>query len=157
MSTMANSMDAFLEFQQALNAGIPVNYLDGGYFELQDEFVSGRRFCYAKVIDSELQVLVTFGSEETINGVDCYSVNYSVGEKYRGRGLAVEAVNIGIEELKNHLSRSNIKKFYVDAIVDETNIHSIEVAKKLFPGPGIAKPDYYSGTPSLYFNRLIVI
>lgn len=151
---MANPMDAFLDFQHALNAGMSVSKLDAGYIERQDEIPGGRRFSYAKIADREVQVLVTFGSEESISGVDCYSVNYAVGEKHRGRGLAVEAVNKGIEELKKHYKSARSKRFYVDAIVDVTNIHSIAVAKKLFPGPGIATPDFNSGTPALYFNRL---
>ena len=154
MSTMANPMDALHDFQRALNAGMSVNHLDAGYIERLDDIASGRRFCYAKVVAGEVHVLVTFGSEDQIKGVDCYSVNYAVGEKHRGRGLAVEAVNKGIEEIKKHYRRAKINKFYVDAIADVRNVHSIEVAKKIFPKPGIAARDLFSGTPSRYFLQL---
>lgn len=151
MSLMDNPMDGLLGFQQALNEGMPVNKLDANYVIFHDKTESGNRYSFAKVIDGEAQSLATFGQEEPIKGLDCYSINYSVNEKYRGRGLAVETVNKGIEELKKKFSRS----FFVDAIIDETNIHSINVAKKIFSNSGINTNDHLSGAPSLLFHKLI--
>ena len=155
MLLMANPIDGLHDFQQALNIGMPVSKLDAGYIERYDEIDGRKRYSYAKVVDGEVQALATFGEEELIKGVNCYSVNYSVGEKYRKRGLAVEAVNKGIEELKKKFIRLKNKSFYVDAIIDVTNIQSLGVAKKLFSGPGLPMPDSYSGAPALYFNRRI--
>lgn len=156
-SLMANPMDGFNDFQQALKMGMPVHKLDAGYVGRYDEIDSGKRYCYAKVVDGEVQALATFGQEEPIGGVSCYSVNYSVGEKHRRRGLAVEVVNKGIEELKKEFGRLKIKSFHVDAMIDVTNDASLGVARKLFSGSGLPKPDAYSGTPALYFNKLIVL
>lgn len=155
MSLMDNPMNALLAFQQELNAGMPVNNLDASYVFRNDEYNGGKRYSYAIVIDGEVQALATFGQEEPINGVDCYSVNYYVNEKHRGRGLAVEVVNKGIKELRNDLALISVRKFIVDAIIDVTNVHSIRVAEKLFPGPGKTMKDYYTGVPSLYFRKLI--
>lgn len=155
MSLMADPMDAFYDFQKALQMGMEVIQINEGYIFRYDEDNGRKRYSYAKRVNGEVQALATFGQEDPINGVDCYSVNYSVGEKHRRRGLAVEVVNKGIEELKKEFSQLKIKCFYVDAMIAETNTNSIKVAKKLFPRPGIPKRDLYSGIPSLYFNKLV--
>lgn len=155
MSLIADTLEAFYDFQKALQMGMEVIQLNEGYIFRYDEYSGRKRYSYAKRVNGEVQALATFGQEDPINGVDCYSVNYSVGKKHRRRGLAVEVVNTGIEELRKEFSRLKIKCFYVDAMIAETNINSIKVAKKLFPRPGIPKSDLFSGTPSLYFNKLI--
>ncbi|MBK7889295.1 MAG: GNAT family N-acetyltransferase [Bdellovibrionales bacterium] len=142
MSPTLNHMDGLLSLQQALNSGLRVNKLDADYIEHLDEIPSGRRYCYAKVVAGEVQALATFGQEESINSVDCYSLNYAVSEKYRRRGLAVEIVNRGLEELKKHLRKSK-KSFYVDAIVEMTNTPSIEVAKKTISRKRLAATRFF--------------
>lgn len=98
-----------------------------------------------------------FGLEDPINGVVCYNVGYAVNEGHRGRGLAVEAVNIGIANLKNELSRTGLKIFYLEAVIDLMNIHSVRVAEKLFASSGVAMNERDTGTPALYFKKLIAI
>lgn len=146
-------MEGLLGLQQALNAGMQGGQLNGNFLAFHDIIESKNRYWFAKVIEGEVLSLATFREEETIKGVSCYGINYNVAEKYRGRGLAAETVNKGIEELKINFQRS----FYVDAIIDEKNIHSIRVAKKIFPDSGAKAKDYFSGTPSLYFRKLIAI
>lgn len=159
MSSMANPMDALISLQQALNDGVPVDLreLDSGYHLIYDEPNGGRRFSYPKIIRGDVQALAIFGLVEPINGVTCFSVGYAVHEKYRGRNLAVEAVNRGIDELKRGFGRTRMQSFYVEAVIDETNAYSISVAKKLFSGSGKPMNDSYSGTPSLYFSRLVAV
>lgn len=159
MSLMANPMDALRMLQKLVDSGPPIDSssLDEGYLKMYDEPDGRKRFSYAKIIDGEIQVLVTFGQEEPYRGVPRYSVNYAVNESHRGRGLAVEAVNKGIEELKKEFSQIKMKGFYIEAIIDVTNTHSIKVAKTLFPRPGVETEDSGSGTPSLLFFKLIVL
>jgi len=159
MSSMADPMIALRSFQQALSAGASVDSpgLGGGYVLLYDEPNGGKRYSFPKIIDGEVQVLSIFGLVEPLDGVVCYSVGYAVSEKHRGHGLAVEAVNKGIEVLKETLSRTELRKFYVEALIDRMNIHSIRVAEQLFPGPGIAARDSYTGTPALHFKKLILL
>ncbi len=160
MSLMANPMDALLSYQHALNAGtIYTHEMDGCYLKRYGEVKSGKRYDYVKIVYGEVQALAIFGEEEPpFNGVNRYSVGYAVSETRRGRGLAVEAVNKGIEELKKEFGRVGMKSFYLEAVVGETNSHSIKVAKELFPGSaGKATTDSESGTPSLLFYKLIGI
>ncbi|MBK9293427.1 MAG: hypothetical protein IPM57_03135 [Oligoflexia bacterium] len=157
MSKIPDPMEGLRSFQQMLDTGIHLKNLGTDYLGGYDEAPGRKRYSFAKVVDGEVQSLATFGQEDPINGVENYSINYSVSEKYRGRGLAVEVANKGIEELAKIYRETNTKSFRVDAIIDLMNTHSIKVAKKLFPGPGIKTKDHFTGIPSLYFVKLIVI
>ncbi len=157
---MADPMIALREIQQALKNGIPFDHreLTDGYIMLDKDFPdSGKTYSYAKVIDGEVQALAIFAVEDPFKNVDRYSVGYAVKEIYRGRGLAVEAVSRGIEELKTRFRNTKTKSFYIEALIDVLNTHSIDVAKKIFPGPGFLSEDQYTGTPVLLFYKLIVI
>jgi RimJ/RimL family protein N-acetyltransferase len=159
MSLMADPMIALLGLQQALSSSPPVDPadLDEGYIKMYDEPNGGKRYSYAKIIDGEVQAVSIFGLEDPIGGVDCYNVGYAVNENHRGCGLAIEAVNKGIEDLKKRFSLTKMERFYVEAVIDATNSYSIEVAEKLFPGPGEAIMEKYTGSRALQFKRLIVI
>jgi len=157
---MADPMVALLKFQQALNDGIAIidpNELDEGYLKMYDELPSGKRYSYAKVVDREVQTVSIFGYEDPFRGVDRFSVGYAVKENHRGRRLSIEAVNKGIEDLKDKLRPTGKKSFYVEALVDKKNSPSIRIAQQLFPGTGVASVDSETGTPSLLFYKLIAI
>lgn len=150
---LVEHMQGLRSLQSALDRGGLVDFieLDADYKMIYDEPNGRKRFWYPKIVDGEVQVLVTFGLESgAYKGTDRYIVNYAVSEKYRGRGLAIEAVNTGVEDLKNRL-----KRFYLEALIDETNIHSIKVAKKLFPDAAAPTTDEASGKPALLFFKLI--
>lgn len=85
------------------------------------------------------------------------SVGYAVNESYRRRGLAIAAINKGIEDLKKIFSATKIKNFYVDAVIDQTNLSSIKVAEKIFSGSGEVIIETYSKRPLLHFKKLITI
>ena len=152
-------MIALLHFQQALNEGLSIDphQLNEDYLVMYDEPNGGKRHSYAKIINGEVQALAIFGLEEPINGIVCYNVGYAVHMNHRGRGLAVEAVNIGLDKLRNELSLAGVKSFYLEAVIDVVNSHSILVAKKLFSKNGILINERDTGTLSLHFKKLIII
>ena len=156
---MADPIIVLCKLQEKINAGAPVDprSLDEGYVKLSDEPNGGQRYSYAKIIDGEVQALSIFGLADPIEGVTCFNVGYAVKESHRGRGLALEAVNKGLKDLKEKFSRTDMRSFFVEAVIDKTNAHSIKVAGQLFPGTGVATKDHCTGTPALYFKRLIVI
>lgn len=156
MADMANPMDALLSYQQALRAGMPfdLNDLDAdAYWKRNGEVAGATRFDYVKIIDGEVQALAMFVEEEPHNGTARYSIAYAVSETHRGRGLAVEAINKGIEDLKEKYSRVRVKSFYVEALIDQTNTPSIKVAKQVLSESGFATPDSETDTPALLFYR----
>ncbi len=159
MSSMPDPMNVLRSLQQAVTAADPTDYPpDGeGYVIMRDEKNVGRRFDFAKIIIGEVQAIAIFGLEEPVNGVTAYTIAYAVKENHRRRGLAVEAVNKGIKEMKTFLGRTSASVFYMEAVIDKTNIPSLKVAAKLFSKPGVAMNDAYTGTPSLFFARLITI
>lgn len=158
MSSMPNPMEVLLSLQESLNVGMPTNpcYLDPNYKMIFDEPNGGKRYSYSKIIDNEVQAMSIFGLVEPIDGIVCFSVGYAVSQRSRGQGLAVEAVNKGIEEMKHGLRRNGLEKFYVEAVIDATNVHSIAVAKKLFSSSGDPMRDSFTKIPALYFKKLIL-
>lgn len=159
MSLMPDLMYALNSLQEEIKLGMPVNpcELDKEYKMIFDEPLGRHRFSYAKIIKGEVQALSVFGAVEPIDSIACFNIGYAVNLKYRGRGLGVEAVNKGIEELRNGLRRAKFKSFYIEAVIDVTNIPSLKVAEKLFPELGKAIKDHGTGTPCLHFTKLIVI
>lgn len=132
--------------------------VDAGYVMFYDEpFEGGKRFSFGKIINSEVQAMSIFGLEDPINGEICYNVGYAVSEFHRGRGLALEIINKGLEHLKNELNRTGLKRFYLEAVIDKNNIHSIKVAEKLFSIKGSPIIEGFTNTPAIHFARLIVI
>jgi len=119
MSLMANPMDALRSYQQALDAGMPVdpNELDADYLKRSGEVAGAKRFDYVKLIDGQVQALAMFVEEEPHNRVARFCLAYAVSENNRGRGLAVEAINKGIEDLRKQFSLAGVKSFYVEALI----------------------------------------
>jgi RimJ/RimL family protein N-acetyltransferase len=155
MSMMADPMIALREIQQGLSNGLSLEEfkLSDDYFTWNKDFPDGgKTYSYVKIVDQVIQTLSIFVVEEPHKGINRYSVGYAVNENYRGRKLAVEAVNKGIEDLKIKFG----KNFYLEALIDEKNTHSINVAKQLFTHSAPSK-DEETGTPALLFYKLIVI
>lgn len=159
MESMANPMDALLEIQKALNSKTPfdVSELDGGYKTWFNEVSNGKKHTFAKIINGEIQALAIFGLVNPVNGIECWSLGYAVSEKYRRRGLAVEAVTKGIEELKKIFSRTSLESFYIEGVIDIENNPSIKLAEKIFSSTGRKIIDEESGRRALLFEKLIVI
>lgn len=160
MSLMPDPTNILLSLQQALDNGMPVvpGELEAGYKMFYDEpFVGGKRYSFAKIINREVQAISIFGLEDPIDEVVCYNVGYAVTKNYRGQGLAFEAVNQGIEKLKYELGQTGLIRFYVEAVIDLMNKPSINVAEKIFSNKGLEMNERDTGTPSLYFKRIIII
>jgi hypothetical protein len=159
MESMANPMNALLEIQEALNSQTPfdVPELGGGYKTWPNEYENGKTHSFAKIINGEIQALAIFGLVNPVNGIECWSLGYAVSENYRRRGLAVEAVKKGLEELKKIFSRASLKSFYIEGVIDIENDPSIKLAEKIFSSTGRKIIDEESGRRALLFEKLIVI
>lgn len=159
MSLMTNPMEALVDYQSVLDSGIEIDpsEFDGVYLKRSGEIVENvTRFDYVKIVDRQVQALAMFVHEDPYNAVERFSVAYAVAEKFRGRNLAIEAVTKGIDDLRQVLARNKVQKFYLEALIDKSNLHSIKVAEKIFLSSGIAAVDDETGTPALLFYRLIV-
>ena len=154
---MANPLDALYEIQQALDLNTPfdVPELDEGYRTWTINNPSGVRHVFAKIINKEILALSIFGLVEPVEGLECWAVGYAVSEKYRRQGLAEEAFYKGLAILKSTRLRNDVKNFYVEAVIDVTNIASLGLAEKLFHSGGEKIIDEESGAPALWFKRLV--
>lgn len=156
MSIMTNPMEALVDYQRVLDSGLEIDpsEFDDDYLKRSGEIVENvTRFDYAKIVDKQVQALAMFVQEEPFKGAVRFSVAYAVAEKFRGRSLAVEAFNKGIADLNKILVQNKVSEFYVEALIDKTNMHSIRVAEKLFLTAGLAILDGETGTPALLFYR----
>jgi hypothetical protein len=71
--------------------------------------------------------------------------------------LALEAINKGLESLKSQYRAAGVREFIVEAIIARTNVPSLQLAKKIFPGEGSPAMDTESNTLSLYFHKVIKV
>lgn len=153
---IADPMIPLLELQRLIDDSPPEpGTLDeDGFAKLQDQRTSGCRYSYVKIVSGEVQALAIFGTENSINGIPSFSIGYAVAEKHRGRGLALEAVKKGIGDLKSRLPKVGIDRIYIEAVIANTNLHSIEVARRIFSTAGRPILEVESLTPSLQFLEL---
>ncbi|MBL7542575.1 MAG: hypothetical protein JNL11_02110 [Bdellovibrionaceae bacterium] len=115
------------------------------------------RYSYAKIISNKVLALSIFAMAQPISGLVCFNIGYAVSRSSRGQNLGVEAVSIGISELEVGLKRNNLKEFYIEAVVEETNYYSIVVANKIFGNTGNKIVDASSGKPAFAFQKIINI
>lgn len=159
MSEIFNPMWALVDLQQAIDRGEDLRFTElANNFKFRYDDVPGAdRFLLAKIVDGEVQSIATFGIMDPIKGVISYSVNYAVSEKHRRRGLAAELFYLGIEVMINRFRHTQLRWFYVEAIIDVANTPSIKLAEKLFSTQGTEIEDEDSGLPVLHFLKLVKI
>ncbi|MER2097539.1 MAG: GNAT family N-acetyltransferase [Pseudomonas qingdaonensis] len=159
MPSMVDPMEGLKSFQNQLKKnGIKVSngeihpevqvHLDhpGGEFRLS----------YANVHHGRVRAFVTYIPSEPFNGLPCFSIGYAVPEKFRNQGLGAEIVEKSIDELKNGYSRNGISKFYIEAVVAESNVPSQKLAEKVIsPVVDRRGNDSFSGEPALTYMRLV--
>lgn len=161
MSQMPDMMESLKSLQDALDNGeflqMQTCVLNKQYKVILDHPMGNARFSYAKMDKGQVRAFSVFVQADHINGVPCFNIGYAVQQKYRGKGLAVEAVNVGVEELKNGLGRAWVKEFYIESVIDVSNLASIKVSEKLFATTGTEVTDSNSQKLCLRFEKLITI
>lgn len=114
------------------------------------------RLSYALIDNGRVRAFVTYIPGEPYNGLPCFSIGYAVPEKFRNQGLGAEVIEKSIDELKNGYSRNGISKFYVEAVVAESNVPSQKLAEKaISPTVDRTGHDSYSGEPALTYMRYV--
>tara|TARA_Y100000034_G_C6759649_1_gene338243 strand:+ start:126 stop:602 length:477 start_codon:yes stop_codon:yes gene_type:complete len=158
MASMADPMGALEQYQNKLNqTGIDQSALNAGYLILHGPKGRGYTYEFVKIKGDEVQALAIFGVEDPYKGTPRFSIGYAVAERFRRQGLGMEVIRKGIEGLKEVVSQSHIHKFVVEAVVDEINVASVQLARKVFDGDGTRVIDTESGTPSLLFYTMVEV
>jgi hypothetical protein len=156
MTSMANPMDALHSYQKRVSEfATEERRVQGDYFMHQGQKGDGFTVDLLKVVSGDVQALAIFAVEDPMNGVPRFGVGYAVAEKFQRCGIGFETITTGIKEIARQVHQQGVQKFYVEALIDKTNIPSINLAKKIFPGNGTAMLDEDSGTPALLFYKLI--
>lgn len=153
---MINMIDALNSVQKELKTLFPMRQcpLNPTYKMIWECVSDIQRFSYAKIIDGEVRALSMFVTVGKFEGIPLFQFGYVVKEKYRNKGLGLECANAGLEELKNGLFKTILKKFYFEAVIDMNNHNSIKIAKKVFSSTGKRIIDDYNQLPSLHFIKL---
>lgn len=150
---MIDHTEGLRTLQKAVDMGSITSSIkiNSDYQMIYDEPDGMERFWYARIVNLEVQALCTFGREESRDGVLCYSLNYAVSERNRGRGFAYEAISVGTQDLI-----TRVGDFRLEAIVEATNIKSLRVARRVFSQPGVLALDSNSSLLSVFFGRPFV-
>lgn len=159
MSQMADPMLALVDCQEAIDRGFDLKLSDlrNGYKIRFDQYENGERYFLVKVINQEVIALAILGLAEPINRIVTYSAGCAVKETHRGQGLALEAMNICIEEIKKVFKKRNQTEFYVEGVVDVNNQKSLNLVSKIISEPGLPIQDLESGNPCFFYKKLIKI
>lgn len=113
------------------------------------------RFTYAIFNGKEAQSISLFVMTEPVEGVHCFQMGWATIDTMRGKGLATEVVSKSIAELKKGLSRNRIDKFCIEAVIAESNIESIKLAKKIFTHDPKSCTDSFSGVQAYQFLEIV--
>jgi len=159
MSRMTNPMDGLISLQHEIKKnGFQLNpcVLHTDLQVVLDQPNGETRITYAMIDFGRVRAFVTYVSADPINGIPCFGVGYAVPEKFRRQGLASKIIDKSIDEMKHGLARNGIQKFYIEAVVGESNISSRKVAEKvLSKTPDRTGLDEFSGEPAITYIRLI--
>ena len=112
------------------------------------------RLTYVMGKGEYVQALVEFIVAEPIAGIACFAVGYAVDEKCRRRGLAGALLAKAIDEMRLGM-RAHMPAFYLEAVVDQSNIASNRLARRSLSDAPITCVDEASGEPAYAYQRLI--
>jgi hypothetical protein len=155
---MTDPMDALNGLQLALDAGsVRLNSCDlnPNIRVLLDHPNGMTRFTYAQVSENKVQAIALFVLTETILGIPSFQIGYAVTESMRSQGIGTKVLQQGIEELKNGLSRTPMKEFYLEAIVSTINVASNKIAKRLITDSPELDSDCFSEEPIFHYLRRV--
>ncbi|HDZ9207734.1 TPA: hypothetical protein RUZ11_003595 [Vibrio cholerae] len=126
---------AFKAFQKALNENL-INTERGDLHKdlivHMDRPQGQPRFTYALMatgtrIKSSCVVVIS----APYKGKPCFDVGVTTLEKFRGQGFAREVLSKSIDEMKHGFARNGILEFYLEFKVDQNNIASNSLCKKI--------------------------
>ncbi|WP_140178301.1 GNAT family N-acetyltransferase [Providencia stuartii] len=112
------------------------------------------RFNYMLLENNIVKSLVSMTNSGWYKGLPCLQISYSTAENYRGQGIATNFVGKVINEIK-HGFKNSMPQFYIEAVIDRSNLASISVAKKTLAVPYSEFIDTSTQKPMVRFILLI--
>lgn len=158
MSSMTDPMNALVELQRALDRRTvrpqPCE-IHKDISVIFDQPNGTPRYTYAKVNNGKVQSIAVFALTEPVEGIPCFQMGWATVESVRGQGLATDTTTKGIDEIRNGLKKHGAGKFYIEAIVSDSNQHSNKIAKKLLSDSPVKCTDSFSGEPAVQYLRMV--
>lgn len=163
MSSMTDPHDGLISLQEAFAEGhiqsspgkvdpsvqILLDYPTGDQSE--------PRITYFTVEGNTVTASVTALPAEQEQGLPCFAFGYAVALPYRNQGRAKNLLLSAIAEMANGFRGTQIKAFYVEAIVGTGNLASQHVAAHGISPTPIAGTDKLSGEPALQYLRKVEV
>lgn len=159
-------MDALNGFEQALNAkkikaqpceidgsiNVHLDYPDGS----TPRFTYGptKRAGNSALAKTKVRAVAVLVGDEPYNGLGCFQISYATSEDERNQGLAKRVVGTALIELYRGMARNGVKRFYVEAVIDEDNIASQRVADAFLVGAKEWRHDDFGNKVVRYMKLL---
>lgn len=153
---MTDPMQALNGLQTALDAGaVRLQPCDvhRDLMVLLDHPTGTPRFTYALMAGRLVQAIALFALVQPHEGLQCFQLGIAVIEKMRGQGIGSRVLQQSIGELRNGLSRTPMKEFYIEAVVSIDNHPSNAIAKRLISDSPTNITDAFSKEPALQYLR----
>jgi hypothetical protein len=157
MPEIANPMDALLTLQPAIDQGevtLRRCASQKGLWILVDLPNGEPRTTYVVRKKGLVQCIVQFVPADPIDGVPCLSTGYATIEAARKRGLASATLTQAIDDMRAGLRKHGVHRFYVEAIVSQSNVPSQKVAERVLGPAANSATDHFSGEPIYQYVKL---
>ncbi|MCD9096693.1 GNAT family N-acetyltransferase [Luteimonas fraxinea] len=155
MPSLTDPTPAMQSFQDVLRQGLPVERgrvdPNVGFYMDTDPRHAHSRFVYVYRDGLTVKAYACFVPYERQEGSPVFAVGYAVPDAYRGHGLAKAVFAAGIAELRNGFSGH--PPFFVEAIIDTSNVASQHVAAAVLQISPQSITDQVSGLPALQYLR----
>lgn len=158
MSSMTDPINALVELQRALDKRIVSPHPCAIHKDISvivDQPNGAPRYTYTKVKNGKVQSIALFVLTEPVEGIPCFQMGWATVESLRDQGLATDTTTKGIDELRNGLKKHGVGKFYIEAIVSDSNQPSNRIAKKLLSDSPVKCTDSFSGEPAVQYLRMV--
>lgn len=157
MAEMTDPHESLIGFQKALDThGIFPSKcaLHTDLSELSDNAEGEPRLTFALIENGIAKGIVIYVAAPNLDGIRCLSIGYAVAEKFRNQGIAKEIIKKSLEQLSFKF-KGKIPRFYVEAIIDKTNISSRKVASKVLSDAPIRITEKISNKQAYRYVRLV--
>lgn len=168
---MTDPMDSLVGLQEALDTGrvalqeFQACALSPEVLLYHDEPAPGSvRFTYtlfeparARPSKTGVRAVALFVRADDYEGLPVFQAGIAVSQVARSQGLGAKLFKQSLEELRNGFSRTQLKEFWVEAIVRQDNEHSNKIASRVLNASPKRIIDGVSKEPAFqYFMKVNV-
>lgn len=158
MPRITDPMNALMLLQQAIDDDLVTLQkceINPELVVLYDSPIDTPRFTYALLSGRKVKSIALFVLTKKIEGIPCFQMGWATLDSERRNGLAKNVVSKGLVELKTGMKRNGINKFYIEAIIAESNLASTKLASNIYSAAPLPCIDEFSNTSALRFFQAV--